>query len=76
MAKRDKEIYDDFDELEYSYGPDLEQELFDDTAVEETPENESSLAAWRRIERRQESQWLRSQVVDWDDGDEYLDNQK
>ena len=72
MAKRDKQMYEEFDELEYSYGPDFDQELFDDTAVDEVPENDASLAAWRRIERRQESQWLRNQVVDWD---EYFDIQ-
>lgn len=72
MAKRDKQMYEEFDELEITCGPDFDQELFDDTAVDEVPENDSSLAAWRRIERRQESLWLRNQVVDWD---EYFDNQ-
>lgn len=72
MAKHDKQMYEEFDELELSYGADFDPELFDDTAVDEVPENDSGLAAWRRIERRQESQWLRNQVVDWD---EYFDNQ-
>lgn len=70
MAKRDKQVYEEFDEFEFSYGPDVDVELFDDTAVDEIPEGDSSLAAWRRIERRQENKWLRNQVVDWD---EYFD---
>lgn len=75
MAKRDKQLYEDIDEFEFSYGPDFDIELFDATAVDEIPENDSTLAAWRRIERRQESRWLRNQVVDWDDWDEYFDGQ-
>ena len=73
MAKRDQEIYEEFDELEYSFASDLDLESLDDGEVEDAPGNDSGMAAWRRIERRQESQWLRNQVVDWD---EYFDNQQ
>lgn len=74
MAKRSKDQYENFDELEFSYGPDYDLELFDDTAVDEGQAGDCSLAAWQRIEMRKESEWLRSQVVDWDDWDEYFEN--
>lgn len=77
MAKRKQSQFDDFDDLddlEFAYGSDHDIELFDDTTIDDIAAGDSSLAAWQRIERRQESEWLRSQVVDWDDWDEYFDS--
>lgn len=70
MAKRKSAEYDEFDDLEYSYESDEEGDSIDDTTRDGPAASECGLAAWQRIERRQESQWLRSQVVDWDDWDE------
>ncbi len=73
MAKSKTDEYEGFDDFESSYGPDSDLELFDDTAVGEARAGDCSLAAWQRIEMQQESKWLRSQVVDWDEWDEYLE---
>ncbi len=74
MAKRSNDELEDFDDLEFSFGPDLDLEMFDDTAVDEVKAEETNLSAWQRIEMRKESDWLRSQVVDWDDWDEFFDS--
>ncbi len=74
MAKRSNDELEDFDDLEFPYGPDLDIEMFDDTSVDEERAEETNLSAWQRIEMRKESDWLRSQVVDWDDWDEFFDS--
>ena len=73
MVKHIHDQDEDFDDLDFSYDPDNDLEMFDDTTIDNIRAGEASLAAWQRIERRQESEWLRSQVVDWDDWDEYFE---
>lgn len=65
---------EEFDEIEFSIGPDYGLELFDETPIDEMLEFVFGDDARRNIERHAESQWLRKQLADWDDWDEYFDN--
>ena len=67
MPKPKEGRYEDYDELEFSHGPDFEIELFEDTPFDDITESDGNLAAWRRIERHTDDEWLRDQLADWDD---------
>lgn len=64
------------DDFMSAYGPDFEVEMLEDTHAGKRPNSHYSRRAWRQLESRAESRWLRDQLVDWDDwdeGDEYLE---
>ncbi|MDX1404576.1 MAG: hypothetical protein R3192_08560 [Woeseiaceae bacterium] len=71
MAKQSKDKLEMYDELDFV--PDFDPEFYDDLEIDDTGKSASSVAAWQRIEMRKESDWLRNQVVDWDDWDEYFE---
>jgi len=50
-----------------------EADEFDENADDTSPEAEYSQNAWQRLDRRWESEWLREQLSDWDDWDEYFE---
>ncbi len=73
MAKRAKQHHENIDDLDFSYGPGSDDDFFADTFVDELEEDDSGFSARQCIERREEAAWLRSQMVDWDDWDEYFE---
>jgi hypothetical protein len=73
MTKNAPHPSEELDELEYSDGPDYDLELFDETPIDEMLKAAFGESARRRVERRAETAWLRKQLVDWDDWDEYFE---
>ena len=61
------------DDFMSAYGPDFDMELFDETEANGRPYGHYNRRAWRQLESRAESKWLRDQLEDWDDWDEYLE---
>jgi hypothetical protein len=74
MTNPEVHSYNRFGELDGSHGPDYDHELLDETPIDEMLEVVFGEDAKRCVERRAESQWLREQLADWDDWDEYFDN--
>ncbi len=62
---------EDFEELEYSDGSDLDPELLEAAPDDVTAPKKRDKSAWRRIEQRSETEWLRRELADWDDWGEY-----
>jgi hypothetical protein len=65
---------EDFEEFEYPAGADNDLELFDETPIDKMLESAFGETARRRVERRAETKWLRKQLTDWDDWDEYFES--
>lgn len=55
------------DESDAAFDPAYDFDFLDDAMDEEEGADLLNESAWRKIERRQESAWLRDQMVDWDD---------
>lgn len=68
MSKYTETTDDDFDDFEFSLTADADLDAADrDTADRAAATYGKS--AWRRIEQRRDSAWLRDQLTDWDDWD-------
>ena len=60
---------EEFEELDYSDGSDtdLNTELPEAAPDDATVASKRDKSAWRRIEQRTETEWLRRELADWDD---------
>ena len=75
MAKEHEHEYeaDEFDDFDLGLAQDFELDAFDEGDDDVSPSAEYSKSAWQRLDRRWESEWLREQLSDWDDWDEYFE---
>lgn len=75
MAKEHEHKYDadEFDEFEPGFSPGFELDAVDENAEVTLPGSGYRRNAWQRLDRRWESEWLREQLSDWDDWDEYFE---
>lgn len=73
MARYYTRNFAHFDTPEFSPGPGFDLETMDDTDDDAIFEDGTGWTARQCIEMREEAEWLRSQMVDWDDWDEYFE---
>jgi hypothetical protein len=64
----------DIDDFDPSFGPDFDVDLVDDVSSATTPGSKYSQSAWQRLDERRDAEWLREQLSDWDDWDEFGDD--
>lgn len=68
MSKYSETTDEEFDDFEFSLTADADLDAVDQDTAVRAPAI-CSKSAWRRIEQRRESAWLRDQLTDWDDWD-------
>ena len=66
---------EDFEQTEYSDDSDanLDPGILEADPDDVTVARKRDKSAWRRIEQRTETEWLRRELADWDDWDEYAE---
>lgn len=73
QSKRRSEDFDDFDDFEIFNGPDFDIDRLDEIMFDDRSGAPRGMNAWQRVEQRAETEWLRRQLTDWDDWDEYFE---
>jgi hypothetical protein len=73
MSKEHEYDADEFDDFDIGFAQDLDRDTYDDGDGDTSRQTGYSKNAWQRLDRRWESEWLREQLSDWDDWDEYFE---
>ena len=73
MANENEYEAEEFDEFDAGFMQDTDPDTFGEPEIVTMRPSKRRQLAWQRLDQRWEAEWLREQLSDWDDWDEYFD---